>query len=78
MIILLTLKIILFSIFAPSVHFSMADPIVETNYGKIQGFNLTLENGLEADIFLRVPFAQAPIENLRFEVSFSLPTKNRL
>uniref|UniRef100_A0A914CEU9 Carboxylic ester hydrolase n=1 Tax=Acrobeloides nanus TaxID=290746 RepID=A0A914CEU9_9BILA len=45
----------------------MADPIVETNYGKIQGFSLTLENGLEADVFLRVPFAQAPIENLRLE-----------
>ena len=65
------MKIILFLIFALYLHYSIADPVVDTNYGKIQGFSLPLENGLEADVFLRVPFAQAPIENLRLEVIFS-------
>ena len=45
------------------------DPIVETNYGKLQGFTIDLENNEKADIFLNIPFAKPPVGELRFEVS---------
>lgn len=56
------------------IHFlygALADPIVTTNYGKLQGFSLDLENDVVADVFLRVPFAEPPVKNLRLEVIFS-------
>uniref|UniRef100_A0A914E3R7 Carboxylesterase type B domain-containing protein n=1 Tax=Acrobeloides nanus TaxID=290746 RepID=A0A914E3R7_9BILA len=38
-----------------------------TEYGKIEGFSLFLTNGNEANIFLGIPFASPPIDELRFE-----------
>uniref|UniRef100_A0A914CFM5 Carboxylic ester hydrolase n=1 Tax=Acrobeloides nanus TaxID=290746 RepID=A0A914CFM5_9BILA len=43
------------------------DPVVETNYGKLQGFTIDLENNEKADIFLNIPFAKPPVGELRFE-----------
>ncbi|KAE9548269.1 hypothetical protein FO519_008517 [Halicephalobus sp. NKZ332] len=41
--------------------------IVETTYGKIQGFEYFLKDGSVAEIFLGIPFAQPPTEKNRFE-----------
>lgn len=59
--------IILFFILA-GLDFIEGNPIVSTRYGKIEGFWLDLEDGSRADIFLGVPFASPPIDELRFEV----------
>ncbi|CAP26727.1 Protein CBR-GES-1 [Caenorhabditis briggsae] len=39
-----------------------AGPVVNTNYGKVEGF----EYGA-AEVFLAIPFAKPPVDNLRFE-----------
>uniref|UniRef100_A0A914YRK8 Carboxylesterase type B domain-containing protein n=1 Tax=Panagrolaimus superbus TaxID=310955 RepID=A0A914YRK8_9BILA len=46
---------------------SSSDPIVETFYGFVEGFNYRMESGEDAEIFLGIPFAAPPIGNLRFE-----------
>uniref|UniRef100_A0A914EK86 Carboxylic ester hydrolase n=1 Tax=Acrobeloides nanus TaxID=290746 RepID=A0A914EK86_9BILA len=43
------------------------DPIVETTLGKLQGFTIDLENKEQASIFLNIPYAKPPVEELRFE-----------
>uniref|UniRef100_A0A1I7TST6 Carboxylic ester hydrolase n=1 Tax=Caenorhabditis tropicalis TaxID=1561998 RepID=A0A1I7TST6_9PELO len=44
------------------VGFCWAGPIVDTNYGKVEGFEY--EN---AEVFLAIPFAKPPVDDLRFE-----------
>ncbi|TKR81964.1 hypothetical protein L596_015753 [Steinernema carpocapsae] len=41
--------------------------VVETLYGPVEGFEYNLSNGKSADIFLGIPFAKAPVGELRFE-----------
>lgn len=41
---------------------SIAGPIVDTSYGKIEGFEYE-----DAEIFLAIPFAKPPVNELRFE-----------
>ncbi|KAH7725075.1 CBN-GES-1 protein [Aphelenchoides avenae] len=41
--------------------------VVQTEYGKVQGFRVSTRSGFKADVFLGVPFAQPPIGDLRFE-----------
>uniref|UniRef100_A0A1I7Y4Z0 Carboxylic ester hydrolase n=1 Tax=Steinernema glaseri TaxID=37863 RepID=A0A1I7Y4Z0_9BILA len=42
-------------------------PLVETPYGPVEGFELALEDGRTANIFLGIPYAKPPIGELRFE-----------
>ncbi|KAK0427319.1 hypothetical protein QR680_010167 [Steinernema hermaphroditum] len=42
-------------------------PVVETPYGKVEGFDYEISNGDKANIFLGIPYAQPPVGNLRFE-----------
>ncbi|EFO87676.1 CRE-GES-1 protein [Caenorhabditis remanei] len=39
-----------------------AGPIVDTNYGKVEGFDYE-----DAEVFLAIPFAKPPVDDLRFE-----------
>jgi carboxylesterase type B len=41
--------------------------IVFTRYGVVRGFKYDLEDGSQADIFLKVPYAKPPLGDLRFE-----------
>ncbi|KAI1708090.1 carboxylesterase family domain-containing protein [Ditylenchus destructor] len=41
--------------------------IVETQFGKVQGFTVTNDNGFQTNVFLGIPFAQPPVGELRFE-----------
>ena len=50
----------------------LGDKVVRTKYGTLQGFDYQTESGRLAEIFLGIPYAQAPVDNLRFEVSFGL------
>ena len=50
--------ILLLSILISGSYSEELDPIVETNYGKLQGFTIDLENNEKADIFLNIPFAK--------------------
>ena len=43
------------------------NPIVSTEYGKIEGFRHTTPSGFETEVFLGVPYAAPPIGDLRFE-----------
>uniref|UniRef100_A0A914R0N2 Carboxylesterase type B domain-containing protein n=1 Tax=Panagrolaimus davidi TaxID=227884 RepID=A0A914R0N2_9BILA len=43
------------------------DPIVSTEYGKIEGLIYTSSKGFRTEVFLGIPFAQPPINELRFE-----------
>ena len=45
------------------------DPIINTRYGSIKGFQLRTERGFEVEIFLGIPFAKPPVGELRFEVN---------
>ena len=42
------------------------DLIVQTNLGKIQGFETATSNGKKVSAWYGVPFAQPPVGNLRF------------
>ena len=42
------------------------DPIVETEYGKIEGFKMEIPDGRLTNVFLGIPFAKPPIGKLRF------------
>uniref|UniRef100_A0AC34R3U4 Carboxylic ester hydrolase n=1 Tax=Panagrolaimus sp. JU765 TaxID=591449 RepID=A0AC34R3U4_9BILA len=41
--------------------------VVETPFGKVSGFEHETPSGKVADIFLGIPYAEAPIDELRFE-----------
>jgi hypothetical protein len=77
---MLFFPLFLFSIFHCTHYASLVDsgtndaaPIVWTKYGPIQGTTV-LNNSV--NIFYGIPYAQAPIGNLRFEVNqFFLFTK---
>uniref|UniRef100_A0AC34GYF0 Carboxylic ester hydrolase n=1 Tax=Panagrolaimus sp. ES5 TaxID=591445 RepID=A0AC34GYF0_9BILA len=45
----------------------MASPIVTTEYGTIEGINYETSSGYKSEMFLGIPFAQPPINELRFE-----------
>lgn len=59
-----------------SLQFEEKFPVVEFPEGKVRGFTVLLENtGVSedtrirnADIFLAIPYAQPPIDELRLEV----------
>uniref|UniRef100_A0AC35F7B4 Carboxylic ester hydrolase n=1 Tax=Panagrolaimus sp. PS1159 TaxID=55785 RepID=A0AC35F7B4_9BILA len=46
---------------------SNVNPIVTTKYGKIEGINYETPNGFKTEMFLGIPFAKPPINELRFE-----------
>ncbi|GMR62956.1 hypothetical protein PMAYCL1PPCAC_33151, partial [Pristionchus mayeri] len=41
-------------------------PVIKTSYGSLRGYTFTAEDGTEALIFKRIPFASAPIGRLRW------------
>uniref|UniRef100_A0AC34FAY6 Carboxylic ester hydrolase n=1 Tax=Panagrolaimus sp. ES5 TaxID=591445 RepID=A0AC34FAY6_9BILA len=43
------------------------DPTVTTEYGEIEGINYKTPSGFETQMFLGIPFAKPPIDDLRFE-----------
>lgn len=55
-----------------SLHFSsgqrIPSDVATTEYGQLQGFTISTKEGIEADVFLGVPFARPPVGDLRFEV----------
>lgn len=44
-------------------------PVVSLDVGKIQGVVMT-KSGVEAEYYVGIPFAEPPINENRFEVSF--------
>lgn len=48
---------------------ALAGPVVTTTYGDLQGFTIETAHKTKADIFLGIPFAKPPLDELRFEVS---------
>lgn len=42
--------------------------IVQTRYGAVHGFTDFATDSEEVDVFFGIPFAQPPVEELRFEV----------
>uniref|UniRef100_A0AC34QI17 Chromo domain-containing protein n=1 Tax=Panagrolaimus sp. JU765 TaxID=591449 RepID=A0AC34QI17_9BILA len=50
------------------------DLIISTKYGKIQGFEQKFKDGFKVEMFLGIPYAKSPIEDLRFKKSKS-PTR---
>ena len=46
----------------------------ETIYGPIEGFRHTSRDGTQSHVFLGVPFAKPPINELRFEVNQFAPS----
>uniref|UniRef100_A0AC34GG74 Carboxylesterase type B domain-containing protein n=1 Tax=Panagrolaimus sp. ES5 TaxID=591445 RepID=A0AC34GG74_9BILA len=43
-------------------------PIVTTEYGTIEGINYETLTGFQTEMFLGIPYAKPPINELRFEV----------
>ncbi|GMR57549.1 hypothetical protein PMAYCL1PPCAC_27744, partial [Pristionchus mayeri] len=41
-------------------------PVIATSFGPIRGFSYTADDGTEAQIFKRIPFASSPIGALRW------------
>uniref|UniRef100_A0AC34GRG4 Carboxylesterase type B domain-containing protein n=1 Tax=Panagrolaimus sp. ES5 TaxID=591445 RepID=A0AC34GRG4_9BILA len=51
-----------------SKKFDKSHPVnAETEYGKIEGFVHTADDGTKSNVFLGIPFAQPPVGELRFE-----------
>ena len=46
------------------------DPLITTEYGVIEGYNYVTPDGSEMEMFLGIPYAKPPINELRFEVRF--------
>lgn len=44
---------------------------VQTNYGTVEGFSHTTPGGVKADIFLGIPYAEPPVDDLRLEVKIA-------
>lgn len=63
------LKIFCFFCTDYSANESSSNPSVKTKYGVIEGFSVDTTLGIQADVFLGIPYAKPPIGNLRFEVS---------
>lgn len=42
-------------------------PITDTSYGRIRGKRLILTDGKEINVFLGIPFAKPPLDDLRFK-----------
>ena len=45
------------------------NPVVATEYGTIEGFNYETPDGFKVEMFLGIPYASPPINELRYEVS---------
>ena len=54
------------------VHSIIAQPVVDTTYGPVQGTEVPIHTGQIIDSYLAIPFAKAPVEELRFLVSASI------
>uniref|UniRef100_A0A914PUA6 Carboxylic ester hydrolase n=1 Tax=Panagrolaimus davidi TaxID=227884 RepID=A0A914PUA6_9BILA len=59
--------LLLFIFIAVTLTKSNVNPIVTTEYGKIEGINYETPNGFKTEMFLGIPFAKPPINELRFE-----------
>ncbi|CAD5231188.1 unnamed protein product [Bursaphelenchus xylophilus] len=55
------------SVIALSCLYLNANPIVDTDLGRIEGFHHKLLNGHEVNLFLGIPYAEPPVGDLRFE-----------
>lgn len=57
-----------------AIAMAVADPIVETDNGKILGMTVTVFNGTrEVDVFLGIPYATPPVGERRFRPSVPAP-----
>ena len=46
-----------------------SNPVVMTEFGPVQGLSIPIHTGDVIDSFLGIPFARAPVGELRFQVS---------
>ena len=46
-----------------------SNPVVITEFGPVEGLSIPIHTGDVIDSFLGIPFARAPVGELRFEVS---------
>ena len=46
-----------------------SNPVVMTEFGPVEGLSIPIHTGDVIDTFLGIPFARAPVAELRFEVS---------
>ena len=51
-----------------SGHAQLDGPIVDTTYGPVRGADITMNSGDVIQAFMGIPFARAPVGDLRFEV----------
>ena len=51
-----------------SCHAQLDGPVVDTTYGPVRGANITMNSGDVIQAFMGIPFARAPVGDLRFEV----------
>ena len=56
-------------------HAQDGDPEVDTVYGTVRGKAISLSSGSVIDAYLGIPYAKAPVGNLRFEVMFFIEMK---
>ena len=52
-----------------SETFAQTGPVVDTTYGPVLGVDVTLNSGDVIQSFMGIPFARAPVGDLRFAVS---------
>ena len=50
--------------------YAQQDPEVDIKYGRVRGQTVYLSSGLGINTFLGVPYAKAPLGDLRFEVRY--------
>ncbi|GMT05981.1 hypothetical protein PENTCL1PPCAC_28155, partial [Pristionchus entomophagus] len=51
----------------PESTYSSEFPVITTSYGSLRGYPFTAQDGTEAQIFKKIPFASAPIRDLRWK-----------
>uniref|UniRef100_A0A914ZEY8 Carboxylic ester hydrolase n=1 Tax=Panagrolaimus superbus TaxID=310955 RepID=A0A914ZEY8_9BILA len=62
-----SMKVVFILLLLHLIQYLNASNIIKTEYGEIEGFKYLMKNGKNANIFLGIPYASPPIEDLRLE-----------
>ena len=64
-------KVMVVMVMTMMVEGDLDDLVIETSLGKLRGERLKSDTGKEVDIWASIPFAEPPVENLRYYLVLS-------
>ena len=61
-------KVMVVMVMTMMVEGDLDDLVIETSLGKVRGERLKSDTGKEVDIWASIPFAEPPVESLRYNL----------